>query len=156
MRVKILKDGKYANTAMRNQNLDAGDVLDTAEWYAEGLVGKGLAAYDLSAPIPDSEDELVDGQETISVSVDEIANLDDLKNLPKAGTPKASIDEEGKVVDFTEIVPGLSQSMSQVLIDSGFYNIPLLSEAKEKQILSLPGVGKGTWNKIKAWQKSLE
>lgn len=45
MKVKIIKDGKYANQALRAQECKAGAELETGAAYARSLVEDGYAEY---------------------------------------------------------------------------------------------------------------
>lgn len=158
MDVMIRVAGKYNDAKGNVAQYEEGEFLDTIEWYGTSLIESELA-YPTESEGTESEPEgLEPGQETASVSVADLDKLDDIRELPKIkeDVDTVAFDEDGEEVDFSEIVTGLSVSMAQVLVDNGYHTKEQLKEASKAEILALPGVGAGTWNKIESWQESME
>ena len=59
MQIRILVPGPYMTHANRAAALQAGDTLDTKDWYAESLIASGLAER-VGAPAPVDFDTQVD------------------------------------------------------------------------------------------------
>jgi helicase len=90
-------------------------------------------------------------------SAKELAKLLGYKEISKELSILVERVKEGVKEELLELVkiPNIGRVKARILYNAGFRSLEKLKEAKEIDIIKLPGIGKETYNSIKEYLKNL-
>ncbi len=100
---------------------------------------------------------IVQNAKWLLYSAKELARLLGYKEISKELNTLLERVKEGVKEELLELVkiPNIGRVKARILYNAGFRNLGKLKEAKEIDILKLPGIGKETYNSIREYLKSL-
>jgi helicase len=100
---------------------------------------------------------IVQNAKWLLYSAKELAKLLGYKEISKELSILVERVKEGVKEELLELVkiPNIGRVKARILYNAGFRSLEKLKEAKEIDIIKLPGIGKETYNSIKEYLKNL-